>query len=238
MKKLIYAIVLVVTFVGSTVKAQNQDSVKSTINMGVDLMSRYIWRGLDFGASPSIQPYIEYANKCGFTVGYWGAMSTRGNYSEVDLYAKYTIKGFSIIGTDYFFPSDGVPESPSLKYFNYKKSTTGHLLEGSLQYKGGPISLLVGTTFYGADLDSKGAQRYSTYAEVGYSFNCCGTKFDSFIGMTPTQGLYGNSAGVVNLGLTTYKAVKISDKFDLPVKASLITNPQNGNIFLVLGFSF
>jgi hypothetical protein len=241
MKKLIYSAVLMLNFFESTAYSQNQDSVKSTINIGVNLMSRYVWRGLDFGASPSIQPYIEYANKSGFTIGSWGAVSTRGNYSEVDLYAKYTLKGFSLIGTDYFFPTDGIPTSTSLEFYKYKKGQTGHLIEGSLQYKGGdnfPISLLVGTILHGADLDVNGKQHFSTYAKLGYTVKCCGNKFDTFIGMTPTQGLYGSSFGVVNLGLAAYKAIKISDKFDLPLKASLITNPQTSNIFLVVGITF
>lgn len=241
MKSLIYSVVLVLTLFGNTVNAQTNDSIKSSVNLGVDLMSRYVWRGLDYGAAPSVQPYIEYAHKSGFAVGYWGAMSTRGNYSEVDLYAKYTIKGFSLIATDYFFPTDGIPTAKSLEYFNYKKGTTGHLIEGALQFKGGenfPISLLVATTLHGADLDANGAQRYSTYAELGYAFNCCGNKFDTFMGLTPAQGLYGSSFGVVNLGFTTYKSIKITDNFSLPLKVSLITNPQTSNIYLVAGFTF
>ncbi len=34
----------------------------SGFSLGADLVSRYIWRGVDFGGpSPHIQPYLEYA---------------------------------------------------------------------------------------------------------------------------------------------------------------------------------
>ncbi len=242
MVRLIYSTALVLTILGYAANAQTTtpEEKKSTINVGADFMSRYVWRGLDYGASPSVQPYIEYAHKSGFTVGYWGAMSTKGTYSEVDLYAKYAIKSVTFIATDYFFPTDGIPSTKSLEFLNYKKATTGHLIEGSVQYKGGdnfPLSLLLGTVLYGADQKSNGDLRYSTYAELGYTFKCNDSKFDTFMGITPSDGLYGTSFGVVNMGITGYKSIKISDKFELPVKASIIANPQTSNVYLVFGIT-
>lgn len=242
MKRLIYSAILVLTILGNAANAQTTtpEEKKSTINIGADLMSRYVWRGLDYGASPSVQPYIEYAHKSGFTLGYWGAMSTLGTYSEVDLYAKYAVKSVTFIATDYFFPKDGIPATKSFEYLNYKKATTGHLIEGSVQYKGGdncPLSLLLGTVLYGADQKSNGDLRYSTYAELGYTFKCNGSNFDTFMGLTPSNGLYGTSFGVVNMGITGYKTIKLTDKFELPVKASIIANPQTSNIYLVFGIT-
>ena len=46
--------------------------IKNPISISCDLMSRYVWRGTDFGGSPSIQPGIEYS-KAGFSIGAWGA---------------------------------------------------------------------------------------------------------------------------------------------------------------------
>lgn len=217
-----------------------QDEPAFKFNAGADIMSRYIWRGLDYGASPSIQPTLSISG-AGFELGYWGAISTLGTYSEVDLYAKYTTHGFSIMATDYFFPKDAVPATKSDKYFNWEKETTGHLIEGAVQYKNPevmPFSLLAGVFVYGAaDLKADGNQNYSSYFEVTYSGSLAGNSFDLFVGGTADAGLYGPSAGVVNTGITVYKGIKLTDDFTLPVKASVIANPQASNIHFVLGIT-
>lgn len=221
-------------------QANAQDEPTFKFNAGADIMSRYIWRGLDYGASPSIQPTLSISG-AGFELGYWGAISTLGTYSEVDLYAKYNIAGFSIMATDYFFPTDLVPATKSQKYFNWEKETTGHLVEGAVQYKNPevmPFSLLAGVFVYGAaDLKADGNQNYSSYFEVTYSGKLAGNDFDIFMGGTPDTGLYGTSAGIVNTGITVYRGIKITDNFTLPVKASVITNPQASNIHFVLGIT-
>ena len=103
MKKLqtfIFTISLVI-IAGNNLFAQKADSSAtaksepSKINVSVDLMSRYIWRGIDYGNAPSIQPTLSLT-KGGFEIGSWGAFNTLGTYHELDPYAKYTIKSFSV----------------------------------------------------------------------------------------------------------------------------------------------
>ncbi len=220
------------------ISAQQESTFK--FNAGADIMSRYIWRGLDYGSSPSIQPTLSISG-AGFELGYWGAISTLGTYSEVDLYAKYTFSGISIIATDYFFPGDAVPVAKSQKYFNWEKETTGHLIEGAAQYKNPeimPFSFLAGVFVYGAgDLNDEGNQKYSSYFELTYSGKLAENNFDIFVGGTATEGLYGSSAGVVNVGITAYREIKLTDSFTLPLKASVIANPQASNIHFVLGIT-
>ena len=232
--------ILTVAAMAMTLSVSAQDEPTFKFNAGADIMSRYVWRGLDYGASPSIQPSLSISG-AGFELGYWGAISTLGTYSEVDLYAKYTSHGFSIMATDYFFPKDVVPAAKSDKYFNWEKETTGHLIEGAVQYKNPevmPFSLLAGVFVYGAaDLKVDGKQNYSSYFEVTYSGNLAGNDFDIFVGGTADAGLYGTSAGVVNTGITVYRGIKLTDDFTLPVKASVIANPQASNIHFVLGIT-
>lgn len=221
------------------VKAQNDTT--SAINTGADIYNRYVWRGLDFGSAPSIQPSIEYAHKSGFKIGYWGAFSTIGNYNEVDLYVGYDIADFSIVFTDYFFPVSGVPTMKPERYFHYDNSNTGHLFEGSVAWGGTekfPLSILAGAFVYGNDKNADGDQNYSAYIEAGYTFKTKSGDIQPFIGFTPAEGLYGNTMGVVNAGITTGKTITVTDKFEIPVTASVISNPQNGNIHFVFGVSF
>lgn len=214
-----------------------KDSLK--VNIGADIYSRYVWRGIDYGTAPSIQPTLSLTKK-NFEIGYWGAISTLGTYNETDLYLKYTLKYFYISVTDYFFPVNSIPTNKTERYFNYEDKSTGHICEGLLGWKGTeklPLYVFVGTSFYGADKDTSGNNRYSTYAEAGYSFNIRENKLDIFIGFTPTEGLYGNDMGVVNLGFTGSKTIKINESFELPAKVSFVINPQTENIHLVFGIS-
>jgi hypothetical protein len=232
----------------TTVSAQENTS-KSKLDLSADIMSRYIWRGLNLGgSSPSVQPNLEYS--CGnLAIGAWGAYSFNPAITnqEVDLYVSYTIAElFNITATDYFLPNeDTLPN----RFFNYRKDETGHLFEISAKFLGTekiPLSLMVATNVYGADAKkSNGDNRYSTYVELGYSFNVKDTECSAFMGFTPDKpdidkgetGYYGNGPGVINLGITASKSIRITDTFSLPVSTSIITNPQAENIFLVFGIS-
>lgn len=208
----------------------------SSLDIGTDLMSRYIWRGTDLGRSPSIQPYLSYT-KGNFEIGTLGAFTTNGmNIQETDIYMIYTIKDmFSVIITDYFFPDDALDNN---KYFEYNDTLTGHVFEASLGFNGTekfPLSFLACFNFYGFDKDN------SIYLELVYSGNCNSINYDLFLGLTPYNGIYtynNRGVGVINLGITINKDIKISENYELPVSCSLITNPQAENIFLVFGLSF
>jgi len=235
---------------GFGVQAQEKENA-ATLNVSADIMSRYIWRGLNLGGtSPSIQPCLEFG-KGNLAIGAWGAYSFNQaiQSQEVDLYASYTIADLiNLTVTDYFLPSE--IDSIQNKYFNYKEDETGHLFEISAKFLGTekiPVSLLVAANVFGADArKANGDKQFSTYIELGYDFEIKGTECSAFLGFTPTSvdtdkgesGFYGDGPGVINLGLTANREIKITDQFSLPVSTSLITNPQAENIFLVFGISF
>ncbi len=239
------AIMLIANFSFSQTEDKKDDNL---LSVSCDLMSRYVWRGTDFGASPSIQPGVEFS-KNGFTIGAWGAYALNlTGAQEADLYVGYTYNNmFSLTVTDYFFPN----ELGTYQYFDFDKNTTGHILETSISFNGTekiPLTVLLATNIWGADatkLNSDGINdgiQYSTYAELGYSYK----NISAFMGFNFTDpdetlgetGFYGNSFGVVNLGLTATKDITISNKFKLPLSVSLITNPQAEKIYLVAGISF
>ena len=246
LRTIFLSIFLTFSFLGMS--GQQTTKSKDTLTMGVDLMSRYIFRGTDVGGNvPSIQPHLEYTTGK-LSLGLWGAYATSSTGSqEADIYATYNFSDkIGITLTDYYFPTD----DGQYHYFDYRKNTTGHLFELNLHYTGGdklPLNFLIATNFYGADalrLNPDGSKKdiqYSTYAELSYSFKY----FDGFIGLNLTDpdenlgetGFYGDTFGVVNLGITAHKKIKASSTFELPLSFSLITNPETQNIFLVLGIS-
>jgi hypothetical protein len=234
--------------VSDSLKGKDTTASKIKLNIGADIMSRYIWRGCDYGNSPSIQPTLSLS-KGNFELGCWSAVATNSFYKEVDLYAKYTLKKVSLLVTDYYVPSvNGTPASPDNRYFIYDDKTTAHSFEGSLLFKGSdkfPLWLLGGVYFYGNDKrwgchlkkDTTNETYYSSYFEAGYTFTIQENSADLFLGFTPAAGAYGNTLGIVNVGVTGYRKIKISKEFELPLKASLIFNPQASNVFFALGIT-
>lgn len=245
-KHILYSILfflLIINF--KTVLSEENNS---SFNIGSDLVSRYVFRGVDYGNSPSIQPFISYRIN-GFEVGYWGAFSISDFYKEIDFYLKYSVFGFTFVLSDYFVPSvTGVPTSKDTRYFVFDNKTTAHTFEFSLEYQlpqEFPLKLYGAVYFFGndkyfgfdKDKDEKGENYYSSYFEIGYPLTVSENKLDIFLGLTPKAGAFGNSFGVVNLGVTGSKKIKLSNEFELPVKSSLIFNPQESIVHFVFGLS-
>ncbi len=221
-------------------------------SLGADLVSRYIWRGKDYGNSPAIQSNVSFS-VAGFKIGAWGSYGfiyneNSGNYAELDPYISYTWKWFTVGVTDYFFPN-GLTPNYNNRYFNYDSRQTGHAFEGCITFTGPekfPVQVFAGTLFYGADKekDSTGVyglgtgNNYSTYFEVSFSLTVKGIGVKPFVGGIPFgSGWYGPYGGVLNAGLTVSKSIRISKEYDLPVFTSFITNPQGQSVFLVFGAS-
>lgn len=249
--------------------SQEETEKESLVSMDIsaDLVSRYIWRGTQFGGNAAnIQPDLSL-NIGNFTVGSWSAYSLGGTnfVQELDFYANYTFckEMFTLTVTDYFFPNDTVRYNT----YDYNEVRTGHVLEGMASFNGTeklPLSLFVAVNFYGndairlgdnpsnSDFNQRTGIQYSTYAEVDYSISIKKIDVDFFLGMNFTNpkpadsttgfigetGYYGDKIGVVNLGLTASKGIPITDKYQLPISVSLITNPNSKKIFAVFAISF
>ncbi|SDC12175.1 TorF family putative porin [Williamwhitmania taraxaci] len=219
---------------------QEPGSVSSSkIDLNVDVVSRYVWRGLLYNASPNIQPTLSYT-KSGFSIGSWGSYGLSSQYAEVDFFASYSTGPLTFLVYDYFNEDEG--DLQANDFFNYKEKITAHAVEGSIFYTGGdgfPIKLTAAMFVYGNDRNpDNGDQYYSTYFELGYPLNVADHPLDIFIGGTPQKGLYHSDAGIVNIGLSTTKELEISDRFKLPIKATLSVNPSADNVFLVIGMTF
>jgi hypothetical protein len=215
-------------FVTGTVTVQGQEKEsESPISIGADLVSRYVWRGRDYGASPSIQPYIE-AGMWNFTLGAWGAYTTNlPGVQEMDLYLNYTITGMVSVGVvDYFFPD----EVFGYDYYEWRNDSSNHVLEATATFNG--LENLPLTATLGVNLFND--SNHSIYLELGYGFSI----LDVFVGVG--NGIYTTDAyfGVVNVGIKAGKEIPITDKYGLPISASLITNPNAKQVHLVFGVSF
>jgi hypothetical protein len=228
-------------FVGNSMSNVFAQTTGSSVKVTADLVSSYVWRGVTSTNTPNIQPTLAFVNG-GFEIGVWGSSDFSGVYKEADIYATYTVGSLKFGLTDYNWNFKN-------RYFKYDKNTTDHVFEGSVSWLGTemlPLSVSVNTMFYGAD--KKGSDptenAYSTYVELGYTFS----QFSVFAGMTPSDGYYGDGytgfhdsnagAGLVNLGVTASKNLKITDSYSLPIKATFGVNPQKEDAYLVFGITF
>ncbi len=235
MKKLI---TLSMLLMATTLFAQETKS-SSTLDLGMDVQSRYIWRGIQLGGNAaSAQPWVEFVTG-DFTLGAWGAynLGGTGTGNEADFYVAYAFSdAFSVTVTDYFFPSEG--------NFNGYWPYSGHVLEGMLSFAGTdsfPIGISVATNFAGdADKKANGKQAYSTYVQLSYGTKIGETDFSITAGgvLNDDAGYYlTDGSGLINLSLGASKEIKISDSFSLPVNGAITFNPDSEDVFFTFGFS-
>lgn len=236
MKKLlcILALMLAVSIANS-----QEDQGGLSIDFGTDIVSRYIWRGINLSESPAIQPTLALSYK-GFSLGTWGSFTvSREMLQEVDLFMTYESDFFSVTINDYYNPLDTLGYEGN--YFDFSGSTTPHLLEGMITVNGPeifPLSLTAATMFWGNDKDDNGKSLYSTYFELSYPFTVNDTETSFYLGLTPANGYYAEKFGLVNVGVSASREMKVNENFSIPLSASFMINPSSEKVYLVFGISF
>lgn len=228
-----------ISFILFVLLATNIDSF-SQVKIGADVYSRYIWRGVDFGNAPAIQPSLTFITGS-FSIGAWGsyAFPTTGTtYSENDLWVAYSFSSensgtFSILFTDYYIPSSGI------QFGFYKPKTGGsasHTIEGGLIYAG-PESVPISFVFY---TNLSNDPENSSYIQVGYPIAVSDATVTFTAGFVPSRSVYylTDKYGFINFSITAAKSIAITDKFSVPINVSYIANPALDKTYLVFGACF
>ena len=232
MKKILIITAILFT---AAVTARAQDTLETSI--GTDLVSQYVWRGQDLGGV-SVQPTLGLSYK-GLSLSAWGSagLSNPADTREFDLTLAYTIGGFNIGVTDYWFNA-GL--DPLNRYFAYAANCTNHVFEANVGYDFGFASLQWYTNFAGNDgLTPDEKRAYSSYVEVNVPFVLGGVDWTATAGAVPfATDFYGvEGFGVVNVALTASKDIRITDSFSIPVFAQVAANPYSKNAFFVFGIT-
>ena len=229
--------ILIITTILSAVAvtAKAQDTLETTI--GTDVVSQYVWRGQDLGGV-SVQPTLGLVYK-GLSLSAWGSagLSNPADTREFDLTLAYTVGGFNIGVTDYWFNA-GL--DPLNRYFAYAADCTNHVFEANIGYDFGFASLQWYTNFAGNDgLTPTEKRAYSSYVEVNVPFVLGGVDWTATAGAVPfATDFYGvEGFGVVNVALTASKDIRITDSFSIPVFAQVAANPYSKNAFFVFGIT-
>lgn len=224
-------------------------SAQSSVGVGADFVSRYVWRGADFGESFSVQPGISIVNG-GFEIGAWGSYSLSADgagANENDLYVSYTVESgsgasFTFGLTDYYFPAPdaehGFLHRESHFFEPFVSFSTAGDTQASLFL--GMMSYLAGHHHHEHDHEEGEIERqYDLYVEGSLSWTVSDTEIGLALGIVGGEsGFYGTEgAAATNLGVTFGRELAITDDFALPLSASYIFNPDADRSYLVFGFS-
>jgi len=218
-------------FVESTSLFAQTDTIsKISTSVSVDLFSHYIWRGQDYGQTPSLEPGLSATWK-DFTLGYWGAYRIAGSgVHETDFYIEKAIGPVTFSVWDYWSYSDSI----SNNYFDYNKNSTSHLFEAMVSISGGeklPFNFVGSYLFYGADPTK------SLYFELQYLHSFGSVETQVFAGFQAKGEYYAPNAAFVNVGCNAAKSIKITKSWSLPVNLSFIVNPDSKKAYLVAGIT-
>lgn len=216
---------------------------QSDFHLGVDLQTKYLWRGMEmipFNSTPVLFPHLSYQYE-GLYVYAMGATSLNGNYAEVDLGVSYTWKWLTVGVYDYYYPNvNGTND----KYFNFNKNTTGHWLEAAVTFAPEkiPAYLTVSNFFYGADKTLDGKQAYSTYVELGTYYDFLeSNRLSLALGAACNKSCYTgyeSGFGICNVELKYTYTVAFENGWSIPLNVAYIINPVREKSFINFSTSF
>ena len=252
---------------GSTAVAESADAIPAAaaaetaavaptepadrVALGVDLVSRYAWRGQVYGDSPCFQPWagISFA---GFTLGTWGSFpftpvhtdtttapdspedATSTTEVDVSLSRSLTIAAgtFTAAITDYHYPSAGQ------SYFEFSEDGTGgHIVDVGLAYRGPetlPLGLCGSINVYNDD-------DHAAYVEASWPFTTGSTEVSlvagAALGKSALYDVEEDGVHFVNTAVTASKPWQISGSFAPVLKVSWIVNPYREKAILVAAIS-
>ena len=217
-------------------KAQEDESDFET-TIAADVVSQYIWRGMDLG-NVSLQPTLGIEYK-GLSLTAWGSvgLSDAQDIKEIDLTLAYTLGGFNVGVTDYW-TNDGL--DPRARYFKYQAHETNHIFEANVGYDFGVANVQWYTNFAGNDgVNNDDKRAYSSYLEVSAPFRLATCDWTATVGAVPfaTDFYETNGFAVTNLSLQATKDIRITDTFSIPIFGQITANPRTQNVYLVVGFT-
>lgn len=262
-------------------KSEDPDAEDKKLSFTIDVVSRYVWRGQCWGGDyVAIQAAVEYALTPKLTIGTWATTNFKKDYfypdnenyykgyHEIDWYASYQIADFLTFQLwDYYWPSVSGVEGVSNKLFDYGP-TSSQTVDALLYFdfsKGyqfpfnATVSTFVGGNDYCYDANNHPKHNYTTYVELGYTFNLfekSKCKLIQNLKLLPVAGVVLNNRAAyynfadydkpsfVNLSLKAEKEFDLGADIVMPLSLNYIHNGATKNTdlfgknFIVAGISF
>jgi hypothetical protein len=213
------------------------------VSLGVDLVSRYVWRGLAFSDAPCLQPWagVSFA---GIALSTWGSFAFApsagdedgSTLTEVDLSLARSLElpQGTVTATlgDYHYPSSGI------SYFHFADdSTGGHTIDACLAYCG-PDGLPLGLC---GSVNIYNDAEHAAYVEASWPFMAGATEIKlvagAALGKSAWYDVDTNGLHFIQTAVTASKPLTISDAFAPTLKVSWILNPYRERVILVAALS-
>ncbi len=214
---------------------QAKDKNKPTIKGATDFANAYTRRG-PYNAGASVQPDLSLTAS-EFWFGAWGSTDLGGN---IDLTASYSMKGFSVVISNYRSDEEGVNH-----YFYYTEENTSHPWEDTriyqLSIEKSPLILSWNTIFSDADFDADKERGCSTYIQFNDPFIVSPVEMNTVLGVVPRNSssvLSNNSKSfnVWNVVIGGQCTMQTSNSFSIPVFLRSIFNPATEDVHLFLAY--
>ncbi|MCR5520031.1 MAG: hypothetical protein K6F21_06835 [Bacteroidales bacterium] len=231
-KKLLISMLLALASAGSLLAQEKT----LTVDGSVELYSAYIWRG-DKVCGTQFSPTVNFRYGS-WTLQSFGFLAIDGSYKEIDWDLSYKYKDFSFHFADYYYHGSGYPQPED--YFDFKKNSSTHVLEGIICYdpENLPLSARWFTFVFGSYLPDSGKNAFSSYLELEAFHNFGnGGKLSLFLGSSVLKGPYTNYEEAfmpIHLELRYRRSVEIAGAH-LPITASYTINPYTRSSFLNAG---
>ena len=197
------------------------------VAVGVDAVSKYVWRGTAVGSGVAVQPSVDYTLDAagglfaegGTTLGLWGNYSlVNGVNDEINIALAQTVGSATITVTDYYFPlaaGTGVGNS----FFEFADDG-GHAVE-----VGASVDVANASLFLGRFVS--GATKEDTYAELNYTLS---DDFSLVLGVGDGALAAEGDFALVNAGVAVTG--------DSGYGASFTVNPDAETAFFVVSKSW
>lgn len=221
------ALISAALFGTMSASAQEERSCNTQCNVGLEIKSSEIWRGMQVGSGPAFKPSFAI-NAGGFSIGAIGTMCTGEELGfESNIFAKYRFPfDLSIELTDYYHGGNWL----GVNFDNIAKT---HTIEPALRYRYGKLE------FYAA-LNFMEDKEMDFYGEVSYDFDIFKVTIGGGEGIYTTSPVWGNGGdfAICNIGLSKSTAIQFNDKFALPIEGGVALNPATERFFAYAAIKF
>lgn len=212
-----------------TVSTPPSDRSAFSINFGADLVSRFLWRGVEFGNTWTLQPNVSITwNE--FNLYFWNSSALQNSRTYALDYFSVSLSHAFHIGTgtllvsanDWFSP----PAPDTAFFFNFKDNWLGgHYFEATIAYtiaESFPLTATVSHIAYN-DPDRP------WYVELAYPIHApndvnINLQAGGVFGPSGWYKTTKNGFNFINLTATVSKSVVASPSLSIPVSAIFVVN--------------
>lgn len=230
MKRIVLNIALLATAVLGTLGVSAQEetsSCKTQCNVGLEIKSSQLWRGLQIGSGPAFCPTFA-VNAGGFSIGAEGTMCAGEKLGfESNIFAKYRFPfDLTLELTDYYYGGNWL----GVSFDNIAKT---HTIEPAIRYNYGKLEFFAALNF----MENK---ETDFYGEVSYDFDIFKLAVGAGDGVYTTSPVWNNGGqfGLCNITISKATAIVINDKFSLPIEGGVMANPTVERFYAFAAIKF